>query len=91
MHLDGFSAILGLTFDRRGRLNVLETATVGPAPDTGDVVRVDRTGEREIIATGLSFPTGITTGPDDALYVADHVFGFAPGDGQILRIPLDER
>jgi hypothetical protein len=89
-HLDGFSAILGLTFDRRGRLYVLETATVGPAPGTGDVVRVDRSGERETIASGLSFPTGITVGPDDALYVSDHGFGFAPGDGQILRIPVDD-
>ena len=41
----------------------------------------------EDILTGLVVPTGLTTGPDGALYISN--FGAAPpGLGQVLRVVL---
>jgi hypothetical protein len=87
----GFTTILGLDFDLFGNLYVLESMTApgfpGPAQlGTGKIVRINFFGGTSTIATGLSFPTGMTIGPDGALYVSN--LGFAgPGAGQILRIP----
>ena len=87
----GFTTILGLTFDWFGNLYVLESMTAAGPPGpgqlgTGTIVRVNIFGQQSTIATGLSFPTGMTLGPDGALYVSN--LGFAgPGAGQILRIP----
>jgi len=56
---------------------------------TGQVAQIDPDGRQTVIATGLSFPTAMTMGPDGALYVSN--FGFAgPGAGQILRITIPE-
>ena len=85
----GFTAILGLALDDRGRLCVLEnTARDEPgrlAPGTGRVVRLSEDGARETLAAGLASPTGMTFGPDGALYVSTHGFG-PPGAGTILRL-----
>src|SRR5581483_3925982 len=84
----GLTAVLGLAFDRQGRLYVLESMTAPglPGPSelgTGMIVRLDRSGHQQTIATGLSFPTAMTFGPDGALYVSN--LGFAgPGAGQIV-------
>lgn len=83
----GFTMILGLEFDRCGRLYVLETSTADgfPAPNTGRITRLDRRGRREVIAEGLFFPTGMTFGPDGNLYVSNLGFG-PPLPGQVLKI-----
>ena len=87
----GFTAVLGVAFDRRGRLYVLED-TVGspfPAPASGQIVRVGRNGSHEIIASGLDFPTAMTFGPNGDLYVS--AFGLGPpGLGQVLKIDLPD-
>lgn len=87
----GFTTVLGVAFDGRGRLYVLEN-TVGelfPIPGTGRVLRVNRAGTREVVASGLSLPTAMTFGPDGDLYVSNNGFGFPPHDlGQILKIHL---
>ena len=70
---------------------VLETATVGPAPFTGDLLRIDRSGTRTVLASGLAFPTGLTRGPDKALYVSEFGFGFPPGAGRVIRIEDPDR
>jgi len=81
-----------MTFDDRARLYVLESTTVAGffGEGTGAVVRVNHDGSVETIATGLSFPSGITFGPDGALYVSNFGFGFfealPPNSGQIVRI-----
>jgi len=50
------------------------------------IIRLNVFGGTSTIATGLSFPTAMTIGPDGALYVSN--LGFAgPGAGQILRVP----
>src|SRR5947207_2201985 len=67
----GMTTVLGLVFDNRARMYVLEMSdlTGGPAPFTGKVLRVDPSGSIETIVTGLNFPTGMTLGPDGNLYV----------------------
>jgi len=51
------------------------------------VVCVNGDGSLTTVATGLTFPTGMTFGPDGALYVSNNGFGVpVPGAGQIVRI-----
>jgi hypothetical protein len=88
---EGLTAILGVVFDGRDRMYVLETSTAAgdPMPFTGKVIRVDPSGHQTEIASGLFFPTGITFGPDGALYVSNVGFGPPPvGMGQILKITV---
>ena len=83
----GVEKVLGLAF-RGGKLYALEMSTSagGPTPGTGAIVRVKRHGPAETIVSGLTFPTGMTVGPDGAFYVSNQGFGFGEGQGQVLRI-----
>jgi hypothetical protein len=89
----GFSAILGIAFDKDGGMYVLENTTGNPfpTPGTGDIVRIDpSSGERRTLVTGLNLPTALAYGPDDHLYVSN--WGFGPpalGGGQILKIKIE--
>jgi hypothetical protein len=86
----GFTTVVGVDFGPDGLLYVLELqdAPGFPAPPYfGKVVRLNRAGEIECVATGLSAPTGMTFGPDGNLYVSN--FGAAPSGGQILRISVN--
>jgi sugar lactone lactonase YvrE len=68
---------------------ILETSNQAgnPTPGTGDIVRIDPSGTRTTIVSGLTFPTGMTLGPDGNLWVSNQGFGpTIPGIGQILRI-----
>lgn len=88
---EGLTAVLGVAFDTRGRMYVLETTTMAgdPTPFTGKVLRIDRLGHQTEIASGLLFPTGMTFGPDGALYVSNVGFGPPPvGLGEVLRITV---
>ena len=87
----GFSDILGLAFDAKGRLYVLENTTghPGPTPGTGKILRIDGKNKYTEIATELSLPTAMTFGPDGNLYVSNR--GFGPpvlGPGQVLKITV---
>jgi len=89
----GLSTVLGLAFDRKHRLYALESMTAPgfPGPNelhTGKIVRIGPNGSQTTVATGFSFPTGMTMGPDNALYVSNFGFGGPPGAGQILRVTL---
>jgi hypothetical protein len=87
----GLTTILGLAFDHRDRMYVLETSNhLGPPTlGMGDIVRVDPSGAKTTIVSGLTFPTGMTIGPDGALWVSNQGFGpTTPGFGQVLRINL---
>ena len=85
----GFTTVVGLDFGPDGLLYVLELSEGAgfPTPGLGKVVRLNRQGEIEDVATGLSGPTGMTFGPDGKLYVSN--FGAAaPGLGTIVRITV---
>jgi hypothetical protein len=89
----GLTTVLGLAVDSSGRLYALESMTVAgfPGPQEigmGKVVRIDPSGAQTVIATGLSFPSAMTFGPDGALYVSNFGFGAPAGAGQILRITV---
>ena len=86
-----FTTVLGLAFDHKGRLYVLENTTgnPGPTPGTGKVLRIDGKNKTTEIASGLNLPTSMTFGPDGNLYVA--TFGFGPppiGLGTIVKVTL---
>jgi len=85
----GFSTIQGIVFDKLGGLYILE-ATVGhpfPTPNSGDIVRLDRYGNRTQVIGGLNLPTAITIGPDNNIYVSNVGYGpEAIGGGQVVKI-----
>jgi hypothetical protein len=86
----GFTTVVAVDFGPDGLLYALELSDQAgnPAPGVGKVVRVNRSGKVEDVVTGLVVPTGMTFGPDKALYVSNA--GAAPaGMGQILRIPIE--
>ena len=84
------STVLGLAFGEDGALYALEMSAVdgGPAPGTGDVVRI-KGNQRTVIASGLNFPTGLAVG-HGAAYVSVNGFGAPPGAGKILKITLPD-
>ena len=89
----GLSKVLGLAFDGRDRMYVLEasysTSDPGPEPFTGRLIRILPNGEQEILIDSggpLFFPTGMTFGPDGALYISN--VGFGPPMGQILKVEI---
>ena len=87
----GFTTVLGLVFDNRDRMYVLENTTGNPfpTPGTGKVLRVDPSGHVTEIASGLFLPTAMTIGPDGNLYVSEWGFGPPPiGMGQMVKITL---
>src|SRR5205814_93810 len=57
LYATGFNMVLGLTFDRRGRMYVLQNSEApAPAPGTGSVVRLSRDGgHRTVLVNGLFF------------------------------------
>ena len=83
----GLSAVVGVAFDNRDRMYVLEltAGAPGPTPGLGDIIRIDPSGKQTIILSGLHLPTAITMGTDNALYVSDWGIG-PPGLGRILRV-----
>ena len=90
----GFTTVVAVDFGPDGLLYALELSDNSPFPAPpgfpmagyGKVVRVNRTGDIEEVATGLTGPTGMTFGPDGYLYVSN--FGAAPSGGEILRISV---
>jgi hypothetical protein len=93
----GLSKVLGLEVDEQGRLYVLETSysttDSGPVPGSGRLLRLGRNGKQDVLIDStsglLTFPTGMTFGPDGALYISNVGFGPPPiGLGQILRVRL---
>jgi hypothetical protein len=86
----GFDMVLGLVFDGRDRMYVLEMSANSAVPTafTGRVTRVLPSGAKEIVADGLMLPTGMTLGPDGNLYVSTFGFGTPAGAGQVVRIAL---
>jgi hypothetical protein len=87
VYASGFTNIIDIAFDRRGRLLVLEIATNGllSGDPTGALARVERSGRRtEILRTGLVNPTSVAVASDGSLYVSNR--GTQVGVGEVLRV-----
>lgn len=87
----GFTGVLGVAFDQKNRMYVLETSQAPEAgspapivPGTGRVILVNSNGTKQVVVDHLNFPTGMTFGPDGALYISNT--GFGPPTGQILKV-----
>ncbi len=85
----GFATVVAVDFGPDGLLYALELSPAAgfPAPGAGDVVRINRDGQIQQIATGLVVPTGMTFGPDGKLYVSN-AGAAPPGAGQIVKIDI---
>jgi hypothetical protein len=84
----GFTNIIDIAFDKRGRLYVLEIFKSGllSGDPTGALIRVNRNGSQtEIMSDGLITPGGLTIRGHSA-YVSN--CGTCAGAGEVLRIPL---
>lgn len=89
--VSGLSAIVGLVIDQRSWMYVLEMGEQPfsfAMPGQGMLYAISPSGEKTLLAGGLNFPTALTMGPDGNLYVSVWGFGGTPGQGQIMRIPL---
>lgn len=87
---DGLTAVISMVF-LDGKLYALETSAVAedyPTSGNGKIVRVSDSGELIDVLTGLSYPTGITAGPDGALYVSEFGYGPDPTAGRVLQVRL---
>jgi len=89
----GLSAVLGLAYDNRDRLYVLQASTTTGSflgdPGEGGIVRVEPSGAITPIVNGLDYPASITFGPDGDLYVTNNGFSLVSNEnGSILRIRI---
>ncbi len=93
----GLSKVLGIAFDRRDRMYVLEssfsTSDPFPEPATARLIRILPNGKQEVLIDGssgiLSVPAGMTFGPDGALYISNIGYGAPPiGLGQVVRVEI---
>ena len=92
--VSGLTAVVDLAFDRHGRLYALEMGNGQgsgfPDPEAGRVVRVHPNGRKEVVLTGLTFPTAMTFGRDGRLYISNKGFEIpSEGTGEILAVDLD--
>jgi plastocyanin/sugar lactone lactonase YvrE len=83
-----------VAFARDGTMFVLQYAAQFNAerlryvPSGGEVRRVNPDGTTSAVVSGLMFPTGMTFGPDGALYVTNYGNESNDGQGQVLRVVI---
>jgi hypothetical protein len=89
---DGFTNIIDIAFDKRGRLYVLEIATNGLLSagenelPVGRLVRVNRNGSRTTLASeGLNAPGGFVLGHGAAYITNNSILSDA---GQVVKVKL---
>jgi hypothetical protein len=91
----GLTACLGVAV-QRGQIFALESFTgfFAPAPfeaGTGAVVRLNHSGGWDTIVSGLTFPTGMTFGPDGSLYISNQGYAEPTNtEGQIIKATLPD-
>jgi hypothetical protein len=86
----GLTTVVGVAFDHRDRLYVLELSDAPgfPVPGAGKLLRISPSGKVQEIVTGLVVPTAVTIGPDGAVYISN--VGAVPAAGQIIRVDVTE-
>jgi hypothetical protein len=85
VYAGSFSFVTDFTWAHDGSLYVLQFASAPGLGGPGMVIRVaPNNGARSTVIATLASPTGITVGPDGALYVSNK--GRTPGAGEVLRI-----
>jgi hypothetical protein len=89
---DGFTNIIDIAFDKRGRLYVLEIATNGLLSagenelPVGRLVRVNRDGSRTTLASeGLNAPGGFVLGHGAAYITNNSILSDA---GQVVKVRI---
>ena len=85
---EGFTNIIDIAFDEKGRLYVLEIAKNGllSGDPTGALISVVNGKQHEIMSEGLIMPGGLTIHGDHA-FVSN--CGTCAGGGEVLKIDLD--
>ncbi|HKE35916.1 MAG TPA: ScyD/ScyE family protein [Candidatus Baltobacteraceae bacterium] len=89
----GLTAVTGVVV-HQGQIYALEAFTgfFAPAPpvaNTGTVVRLESDGSWTELVGGLSFPTAMTFGKRNTLYISNGGFGQATNtSGQIVKVPM---
>jgi hypothetical protein len=79
----GFTQIVD--FDWSGStLYVLEYGSAPFLGGVGSLIRVDASGTRSVVLTGLTSPTGVLVGPEKGVYVTNR--GNVAAVGEVLRI-----
>jgi plastocyanin/sugar lactone lactonase YvrE len=90
----GLTTPIDVAFAPDGTMYVLQYAAQFNAdrlryvPGGGEVRRVNADGSTSAVVTGLMFPSGMTFGPDGALYVSNYGNESNDGQGQVLRVTL---
>lgn len=87
VYASGFTTIIDVTFDARGRLVVLEMAKHGLDSEdlTGALIRVEPDGRHtELASAGLVAPTSVAAGPGGVFYVANQ--GLSETGGEVVRL-----
>jgi hypothetical protein len=81
----GFTNIVGIAFDRKGNLYVVEITKNGLLSEdpTGALIKVKRNGRRETISDDLFAPGGVAVGRHGDIYVSNH--STEAGAGEVLR------
>lgn len=84
----GLTTVLGVAFDGKGNMYALEMNDAPGLPDfgKGKIVNIRGDGSSQTLVSSLSFPTGMTFGPDGKLYVSN--YGFGPPFGEIIQVSL---
>ncbi|GAA1799331.1 ScyD/ScyE family protein [Planosporangium flavigriseum] len=83
----GFTNIVDIAVDRRGRIYVLELAknSLLWGDPTGALYRIDRDGKRTELAAGqLTMPGGVAVDEHGTVYVSNR--STSAGGGELLRI-----
>ncbi|MBM4437805.1 MAG: ScyD/ScyE family protein, partial [Actinobacteria bacterium] len=88
----GLTTPIGVAFDSQGRMFVLEfsggadpAGPEGMTPGSGRLLQIEGA-TRRVVVDHLAFPTALTIGPRDEIYLTLGGGLSAPGTGSILRI-----
>lgn len=88
VYATGFTNVVDIAFDRKGRLLVLQISKKGLLSNdpTGALYRLEKKGGKrvELAAGKLTMPGGVVVGRDGAIYVTNK--SVTAGGGEVLRI-----